>query len=81
MKDAERMLEWVALYVTEIIPAAKKKGFKHTIQISASDDTPGNEASLVITRGGPTIPAAFIACVRAGMRQIHLPNHLPKSKP
>jgi len=60
------MLDWVALYVTEINTIVSKNGEK--IEMLASDE----DDCIAITRRAKTAGEAFRKCVREGMTQ--MPN-------
>lgn len=66
-----QMLDWIALYVTEINTVLLNSG--EVVEVCAADDDHAIVVSRrVETRRGPDYPKAFRQCVIAGMKQIKL---------
>lgn len=61
---ADAMLDWIALYVTEINTLASKRGEKVELIAADTDDM------VIIRRTGKTMPVAFRKCVTAAMKQL-----------
>jgi len=62
-----QMLDWIALYATEINTIVKKSGAKYeTVEIVASDE----DDLIVVTRKSKGVIEAFRKCLKAAMKQL-----------